>query len=248
MKPSGYLLIISLVATSMLAATTHAFSQKPVSTQSPADSTFSVFVNSSISFTHANDPHINKWLAKYHYPTEPHIPSSLNIEVAAMPVASRLMFSVKLSTIISGHNLSSFNLLGGLYTALVKHRNLLILIGAGAGFHRDIITLNGDMPADYKELAQQYNKQLSLHRGGLSLEPALRAFWFPVTLHQLQLGLFAGLGLDMEFNSPWKLGYYDSNHGEYGRFRKLKKPADQQRVSEHGLAVNAGLSLHLHIQ
>src|ERR1700712_5112731 len=95
--------------------------------QASKDSAFSLLINSSISFTHANDPHLNRWMAKYGYPAEPHVPASLNLEVAAIPVASRLMYSLKVSTIISGKNLSSFNLVGGLYDAIVKTNNFLFL-------------------------------------------------------------------------------------------------------------------------
>src|SRR5882757_4429755 len=211
-----------------------------VFSQTPKDSAFSLLINSSIIFTHANDPHMNRWMAKYGYPAEPHVPASLNLEIAAIPVASRLMYSLKLSTIISGKNLSSFNLLAGLYEALIKTRHFLLLPGIGAGYHRDIITLNGDLPADYRELATQYNRQLSLRRAGLFMEPAARAFWFPLSYRGWQLGLFGGLGFDMDFNSQWRLGYYDNRHGAYNHFIKLKKPSDQQRVSEYGLAYNGG--------
>ena len=226
----------------MLVVSVYAYSQ------APGDSTFSILINSGVGFTHANDPHINRWLAKYGYPTEPHVPSSINFEIAATPVASSLMYSIKLSSINSGHNLSSFNLMAGLYNALVKSRSFLLYVGAGVGYHSDIITLNGELPSDYRLLADQVNKQLSLHRIGLIFEPAARAFWFPISCHQVQLGLFAGLGFDMDFNTAWRLGYYDNNHGVYGRFKKLKKPADQQRVSEYGLAYNLGLSLRINLR
>jgi hypothetical protein len=219
-----------------------------VFSQTPKDSAFSLLINSSISFTHANDPHLNRWLTKYGYPAESHVPASLNLEVAAIPVASRLMYSVKMSTIISGKNLSSFNLGIGLYEAMIKSRQFLLLAGVGAGYHRDIISLNGNLPPDYRLLATQYNRQLSLRRAGLFVEPAVRAFWFPVSCRGWQLGLFGGLGYDMDFNSRWRLGYYDNRHGAYNHFTNLKKPSDQQRVSEYGLAYNGGLSLHFHLQ
>lgn len=218
-----------------------------VFSQTSMDSSFSLLINSSLSFTHANDPHINRWLEKYGYPAEPHVPSSLNFEVAAIPAASRYLYSIKLSIINSGKNLSSFNILGGLYTALVKNTHFLLYLGAGAGYHDDIITLNGDMPADYKQLAAQVHSPLALRRTGLFVEPALRAFWFPVSFHTVQLGLYGGLGYDLDFNSRWRLGYYDNNHGKYNHFRKLNKPADQMRVSEYGLSYNAGISLRINM-
>ncbi|MHA4811615.1 hypothetical protein ACX0G9_26195, partial [Flavitalea flava] len=162
--------------------------------------------------------------------------------------SSRYLYSIKVSTINSGKNLSSFNILGGLYRVLVKNQHFLVMAGLGAGYHKDIITLNGGLPPEYRQLANLYNKELSLHRNGLFLEPSLRGFWYPVSFHRLQLGLFAGLGLDMDFNSRWRLGYYDSSHGSYRHFSKINKPSDQQRVSEYGLAYNAGLSIHLHLQ
>lgn len=231
----------AVILSLLLVVSTHLFSQAPV------DSTFSLLFNGGLSFTHANDPHINRWLAKYGYPTEPHVPTSLHFELSAMPVNSRQMYDVRISVINSGKNLTSFNLLLGVYTALIKDRSFMLLAGAGVGFHRDIISLNGDMPAEYKQLAVRYNRPLGLRRGGLILEPALRAFWFPVSIHALQIGFFAGAGVDMDFNSRWRLGYFDNSQGKSSHFKRLIKPADQQRVSEYGLAYNAGLSFRLHL-
>lgn len=225
----------------LLLASTRLFSQAPV------DSTFSLFFNGGLSFTHANDPHINRWLAKYGYPTEPHVPSSLHFELSAMPVNGRQMYSARVSVINSGKNLTSFNLLIGMYRALIKDHDFLLLAGAGVGFHRDIIALNGNMPPEYKQLANSINRPLGLRRGGLIVEPALRALWFPLRIHQLQLGLFAGAGIDMDFNSRWRLGYFDNSQGKASHFKRLTKPSDQQRVSEYGLAYNAGLTLRLHL-
>jgi hypothetical protein len=215
--------------------------------QASRDSTFSVFVNNSMSFSRANDLHINKWLQKYGYPTEPHVLSSYNFELAAIPESSRIMYSIKVSTITSAKNLTSFNLVGGGYMAIAKNRQFMFLAGLAAGYHNDIINLNGKLPPDYLILANQYNTQLSLRRDGLFVEPAVRAFWFPVTLNKVQLGLFANLGYDMDFNSKWKLGYYDNNHGRANHFKKIKNPTDQQKVNEYGLSYSFGLSLHLRI-
>src|SRR5260221_304620 len=112
MKLCGLLLFL------LLATAGAAFSQAlPTQAQ---DSSFSLLINSGLSFTHANDPHINRWLEKYGYPTEPHVPSSFNFELAAIPASSRLLYSIRLSAINSGRNLSSFNVLAGLYTSLVQ--------------------------------------------------------------------------------------------------------------------------------
>jgi hypothetical protein len=231
MKGLGFLLFILLTAIGSVQA------------QTPKDTTFSVFFNGGVSYTHANDPHINRWLSKYGYPTEPHIPKSYNFEFSAIPASSRFMFSAKISTIASAANLTSFNLAGGVYYALIKSRTFFLFAGLAVGYHKDIITLNGNLPPAYQQLATEYNKQLSLRRDGLFLEPLVRAFWFPITLRTVQIGLYGGLGADMDLNSGWKLGYYDNSHGKYNHFKGLTKPTDQQKASEHGVAYNIGLSV-----
>ncbi|MBS1663351.1 MAG: hypothetical protein JST68_20070 [Bacteroidetes bacterium] len=218
------------------------------SAQVQDDSSFSLLINSGLSVTHANDPHINRWLEKYGYPAEPHAPTSFNFELAAMPAASRLLYSIKLSTISSGHNLSSFNISVGLHNAFIKTNNFLFFAGVNAGYHSDIIRLNGQLPADYAALASQYHSPLALRRTGLFLEPGLKAFYYPINYHSLQLGIYGGLAYDLYFNSHWGLGYYNNNHGKSsGHFRQLKKPADQLRVSEYGFCLSAGLSLRIHL-
>jgi hypothetical protein len=216
-----------------------------VRAQAPGDSTFSLLVNTSTSYSHASDPHINRWLKKYRYPGEPSLPANLNLEIAAIPVSSRIMYSLRISMILSTHNLSSMNLFGGVYDGIVKTRTILLFAGMGAGYHTDMITLNGEMPADYKVIATQYRRQLSLHRAGLFVEPAMRAFWYAIHYHNLRLGLFAGLGYDMNFNSHWKLGYYENRGGKYSHFKKIRNPADQQNVSEYGFSYSVGLSLQI---
>lgn len=217
-------------------------------TQTSRDSTFSIMINAGIGFTHANDPHINKWLAKYGYPTEPRVPQSLHFELAAIPESSRMLYSVKLSTVISADNLTSFNILGGAYYGFIKHRNFMLFAGLEAGYHNDIIALDGNLPVDYQKLADSVKRQLSLNRDGLFLEPGLRAFWFPIALHNVQVGLFGDLGYAMDFNSKWKLGYYNNDHGRYNHFSKIQKPSDQQKVSEYGFSYNVGLSVQIHLQ
>lgn len=212
------------------------------------DSSFSLLINSGLSFTHANDPHINRWLEKYGYPTEPHVPSSFNLELAAIPASSRLLYSIKMSAINSGQNLSSFKFLAGLYGALVKTRSFLLFAGASAGYHSDIIRLNGNLPPDYQQLVALYHFPLALRRTGLSLEPGIKAFWYPVSFHNLQLGVYGNLSYDFDFNSHWHLGYYSNNHGKSGgHFKQLKNPSDQLKVSEHGTCFGGGLSLRVHL-
>lgn len=233
MKIFGFFLIL------LLTIEIHGFSQ---TTPAGKDSSFSILFNSGIGFTHANDPHVNKWLEKYGYPAEPHVPASLHFELAAMPASSRMLYSLRLSTIVSAKNFTSFNIFGGAYYGIVKKSGFLIFAGLGAGYHNDIITLNGNLPPDYQKLASQYGHQLSLHRTGLFLEPAARLYWYPLSTRTIQFGLFANLGFDMDFNSSWKLGYY-GNKGKYNHFKKLKSPSDQKKASEYGLDYCAGLSI-----
>jgi hypothetical protein len=211
------------------------------------DSSFSLFVNSSLSYTHADDVHINRWLAKYGYPTIPRVPSSLNFEFAATPAYSRLLYSIRLSSINSANNLSSFNIMAGLYTAVIKKRSLLLFLGGATGLHRDIITLNGNIPPEYQQVAAQAHGQLALRRAGLCLEPGARLFWYPIHIGLLQIGVQGALGYDWDINSRWKLGYYTNNHGKYSHFKSLSKPNDQKKVSEYGLFYSAGISIRANL-
>jgi hypothetical protein len=212
------------------------------------DSTFSILINTGLGFTHANDPHINKWLAKYGYPTEPHVPESLHFELAAIPESSRMMYTLKITTVVSAENLTSYNILGGAFYGLVKQRNFMLFAGMEAGYHSDIISLNGNLPAEYQKLADEYGRQLSLNRDGLFMEPGIRAFWYPININNVQVGIFGDLGYAMDFNSQWKLGFYENNRGKYDHFKKIQKPTDQEKANEHGMAYTMGLSVHLHLQ
>jgi hypothetical protein len=235
MKLSGFLVM------GLLVFSRSAFSQTRV------DSSFSLLFNPSISFTQTNDEHINRWLAKYGYPTIPRVPSSYNFEVAAIPSNSRLLYSLRLSSINSVNNLSSFNIMGGLYTSLIKSKSFLLFVGGATGLHRDIITLNGNLPPEYQQLATQVHSQLALRRAGLRLEPGVRVFWYPLQLGILQIGLSGGLAYDVDMNSHWKLGYYSNNHGRYGHFKSVTRPNDQVKVSDHGFSYGGGLSFRIHL-
>lgn len=235
MKLGGFLLLLLLTAST-------AFSQ------AREDSSFSLLFNTGVSFTHATDPHINRWLERYGYPTEPHVPCNFNFELAATPSSSRLLYSIKLSSIKSDRNLSSFNILGGLYYRLFGTESFLLFAGAGAGYHNDIIRLNGQLPPEYQQLAAQYPFPLALRRIGLFVEPGLRAFWYPVRIGSVQIGAYGGLGYDMYFNSHWRLGYYSNNHGKSGgHFKELRKPSDQLKVSEYGVNFSAGVSFRVRL-
>jgi hypothetical protein len=217
--------------------------------QTGPDSTFSLFFNSSLSFNHANDPHINHWLNEYGYPAEPHVPTSLNFEAAAMPANSRLLYSVHLSTITNASDLTSFNLGAGLFFAPVKTQHFMLFFGSSLGYHADIITLYGNLPPAYEDLSVKYNTPLALRRTGLSIAPMMRLFWYPIRLgNVLQIGITGGAGYAVDLNSEWRLGYYSDVHGKYDHFKKLlNKPSDQQKVSEHGFVLSAGLSLRFNL-
>jgi hypothetical protein len=232
MKLSGFLVFY------LLTATATAYSQPP-----PPDPGFPLFFNGGMSFTHARDAKINRWLKQYGYPAEPRVPTSYNFDIAAMPANSRLMYTVRLSTINTLENLSSYSFGAGLYSALVKKRSLKLLLGGAVGFHDDIITLNGRVPAEYREQPAPPQSELALRRSGLYLAPGARLFWYPVNIHNVQLGLFSTLGYDVDLNSRWRLGYYSNDHGEYDHFREIEKPDDQSRVTEYGVSAGAGLSI-----
>ncbi len=135
----------------------------------------------------------------------------------------------------------------GFFTALVKTKSFLLYAGASVGLHGDIIRLNGNVPAEYQQL-DKHGDPLALRRRGPVVEPSIRALWYPVRIHSVQLGVYGGLGYDLDFNSQWKLGYYSNNHGKYGRFRGLAKPDDQKRVNEYGFSYSAGLSVRFNLR
>jgi hypothetical protein len=122
-----------------------------------------------------------------------------------------------------------------------------VFAGGATGLHRDIITLNGNLPPEYQQLANQVHSQLALRRAGLRLEPGIKVFWYPVHVGLLQIGLSGGLAYDVDLNSHWKLGYYSNNHGRYGHFKGITRPNDQVKVSDHGLTYGGGLSFRFHL-
>jgi hypothetical protein len=235
MKLAGLLLIF------FLAASVTALSQPA------ADPRFPIFFNSGIGFTHAHDQKINSWLKKYGYPQEPSVPSSYNFELGAMPVNSPLLYTIRLTTINTLQNLSSYSFSLGLYRALVNRRKLMVFAGGSLGYHDDIINLDGSVPESYHNPSVPADSQLALRRSGLFLSPGARLAWYPIGIRNVQLGVTTALGYDLDFNSRWRLGYYSDDHGKYEHFKEIDKPADQQRVTEHGFSFGAGLSLRVNL-
>lgn len=217
--------------------------------QAPRDSTFSLFFNSSLNFSHANDQHFNHWLTQYGYKPVPRVPISLNFEAGAMPANSRYLYTVHLSTITNASDITAFNVGAGLYYAAIKTGHFLLFAGSSFGYHADIINLNGNLPPAYDSLAVRYHTRLSLRRSGLSFAPSLRLFWYPIRLGNiLQVGVIGGAGFAGDVNSMWRLGYYSSTNGKNDHFRKIGKPGDQQKVSVYGFFFSAGLSLKFNLQ
>jgi hypothetical protein len=251
MKGWGLLAIALLTARALADAQTMPATPQtmPATPQTFSDSTFSLFFNCSMSFTHANDPHLNRWLAQYGYPAEPHVPTSLNFETAAMPANSRLLFSINLSTISNAKDLSTYSIGAGLFAAAIKTKQFLLFFGGSVGYHADIVSLNGSLPPAYEDLAVKYNTSLSLRRGGLSVAPMMRIFWFPIRLgNSLQIGIIGGAGYALDLNSNWRLGYYSNEHGKYNHFKRLvNKPSDQHKTSEHGVIFDAGISVRFNL-
>jgi hypothetical protein len=251
MKGWGLILIALLTVRASGDAQTlpDAAQSSPTSAQPFPDSTFSLFFNCSMSFTHANDPHLNKWLAQYGYLAEPHVPTSLNFETAAMPADSRLLYSIHLSTITNAKNLTAYSIGAGLFAAPIKTKQFLLFLGGSLGYHADIVSLNGNLPPIYEDLAVKYNTSLSLRRGGLSIAPMMRFFWFPFRLGKvLQIGIIGGAGYAFDLNSNWRLGYYSNEHGRYNHFKRLvNKPSDQHKTSEHGFILDAGISVRFNL-
>lgn len=166
----------------------------------------------------------------------------------ALPADSRVMYTIRFSSIISADERTSFTLSAGAYAAVIKTRNLLVLTGGMIGYHADIITLDGQLPTDCEALATAHNvSSLALRRDGLSMEPGVRIVWYPVHIGYLQIGIFGCLGYDIDLNSQWRLGYYSNEHGKYNHFRKLSKPGDQQKASEHGFSLSTGLSFRFNL-
>ncbi len=220
----------------------------PPSPELQADSTFTILFNSNIGFSRAEEPHINRWLKKYGYEPERPTPAYLQFEMAAIPVFSRTLYSLRFSALISGQDLFSMNLMAGAYHSFIYHPRFQLYGGMAIGRHSDRITLNGNMPPDYTVLAAQVNKQLMLSRNGFVMEPALRSFWYAVSVRKLRVGLFADLGYDIDMNSKWKLGYYKAGGNAYGRFKNLKSPSDQRKASACGWALNTGISIGLSLR
>jgi hypothetical protein len=205
------------------------------------DSTFSILFNVSNVFFTAKNQKIDKFLTRYGYNAPQNIPVGINIELAAIPFNSKMMYSLKAGTIVSKQDLITSDFTLGAYRRFFERKQFRIMAGAGLGKHGDRIVLNGNVPPNIDSLAHQYNRVLSFHRTGFLIEPAVRFFWYPVQTKKFQLGLFANAAYDFAFNTRWKLGYYNQN-GQFTSFKKIKRPTNVQTEHELGWAFSDGIS------
>jgi hypothetical protein len=205
------------------------------------DSTFSILFNISAVFSTSKDPKINNFLTKYGYRAPQSVPVGINLELAAVPFNSKMMFSIQGRTIISKQDIVSSNFTIGAYRRFLERKHFWLLGGLGLGTHGDKIVLNGKMPPSFDSLANVYKRLLSLHRTGFLIEPAVRFFWYPVETKKIQIGLFAGAAYDLAFNTRWRLGYYKEN-GQFTSFKRIGKPTNVQTQKEFGWVFADGIS------
>lgn len=205
-----------------------------------ADSAFSFMFNPSTVFYTARDSRINKFLTKYGYIPPQEIPVGIGFEVSGMPFGSKMMYSLNAASVLSRQAISTADFSLAAYRFIAETKNIWVVAGMALGMHFDRIVLNGQLPPSYDSLEAQYNSTLSLHRSGLIVEPGTKIFWYPWQRKKIQLGLFAAIAYDLDFNSRWRLGYYPENRGT---FKRIKRPTDVGTVHEFGWVFNTGLSL-----
>jgi hypothetical protein len=203
--------------------------------------TFSILFNVSTVFYTAKDEKIDNFLTRYGYKAPQGVPVGLNFELAAIPVNSRMMYSLQASTIISKQDIGSTIFKAAAYRRIWGEKHFWISAGLGVGSHGSRIFLNGKMPPAFDSLANQYHKELVLRRTGFMIEPAVRFFWYPIRTRRFELGLFGTVAYDLSFNSRWKLGYYNPS-GQFSSFKSLSKKTGVQTHREFGWAFSDGLS------
>ena len=205
------------------------------------DSTFSVLFNLSNVFFTARDPKINNFLVKYGYTPQQTVPVGINIELAAVPFNSKMMFVLNGGTIVSRQSIVTANFTLGAYRRVFERKKIWLMAGAGLGAHGDRIALSGQIPPGFDSLQHEYNRLLSLHHSGFLIEPAARFYWYPYQTNRFQIGLFAAVGYDFAFDSKWKLGYYNEN-GQFTSFKKIGKTTDVPLQQQFGWALSDGIS------
>jgi hypothetical protein len=214
------------------------FSQ--VRTDSSRLPSYSVMFNLSTLFYTAQDQRINNFLSKYHYVKPPDMPVGLRFEIAIMPAGGKMIYGINAGTVISRQDIVTADISLGAYYRFFETKRVWFVSGLAIGEHFDRIVLNGSLPPALDSLSKKYDATLSLHRNGLIAEPALKIFWYPVKNKKMQLGLFAGVYYDFDFNSHWRVGYYAH---DLGGFKNLRKPTQLATVQEFGWVFSSGLSI-----
>jgi hypothetical protein len=198
--------------------------------------------NLSTVFYTSKDSRIDKFLGKYGYVQPGNIPIGLKFEIGIMPFGKRILYTLNAGTIISRQDIVTADISIGAYYRFIKTKNMWLLGGVAIGEHFDRVVLNGNLPPMLDSLAKKYNTMLSLHRTGFITEPAIKIFWYPFHLRKSQIGVFAGICYDFDFNSRWRVGYYPNSGST---FKNLRKPTNIGTIHEFGWVFNAGLSFCL---
>jgi hypothetical protein len=206
------------------------------------DHAFVFMFNASTTFYTTKDSRINKFLSKYGYTPPQNIPVGLRIELAGMPYGGKMIYSLNAGTIVSKQDISTADLLLGVYRRFFETKKLWILAGLALGEHFDRIVLTGNMPPSLDSLAIKYNTTLSLRRNGFITEPAIKVFWFPLITKKFQLGIFAGIYYDLDFNSHWRVGYDPHNDNS---FKNLRRPTSVSTEEVFGWVFSSGISICL---
>jgi hypothetical protein len=205
-----------------------------------ADHAFVFMFNASTFFYTTKDLRINKFLSKYGYLQPQDIPMGLRFEMAGIPSGGKMIYSINAGTIVSKQDISTADLLLGVYRRFFETKRLWILAGIALGEHFDRIVLTGNMPPSLDSLAKKYNTTLSLRRNGFITEPAIKIFWYPLKTKKFQLGLYTGIYYDLDFNSRWRVGYDPHNNNS---FKNLRRPTNVSTEEEFGWVFSTGFSV-----
>jgi len=205
------------------------------------DSTFSIIFDASTIFYTAKDSRINNFLQKYGYNSPQTLPMGIRLELAVMPFQSKMMYSINAATVVSRQSIVTGDFSLGAYRRFFERKNFWVVAGLALGVHYDRIVLNGNLPPSFDSIANLYGSTLSMHRSGFVAEPATKIYWYPFQWEKFQLGIFAGVGYDFDFNSQWKLGYYNKN-GTYTTFHRIHQSSNVKTHHEYGWAFTGGLS------
>ena len=208
--------------------------------KNPSGNAFVLMFNTSAVFYTAQDPRINKFLDKYGYTPPQNIPMGLRIEIAGMPSGGKMIYSFNAGTIVSKQDISTADLLLGVYRRFFETKKLWVLAGIAFGEHFDRVVLSGNLPPTLDSLAKTYNTTLSLRRNGFITEPAVKIFWYPLKSKKFQLGVFTGIYYDLDFNSRWRVGYDPNNDNS---FKNLRRPTNVSTEEEFGWVFSTGFSI-----